>query len=254
MNLFRLVQIACCAGALLSATAAHAADYEAWLAPPNALRWQSDNPWKVNLAIGFGVAPTYAYSRNVEGTVLPLIDVEWRERVFASTQRGIGYKWIRTGSTVLGPRLTYDFGRKESQDDALGTADDVGAAVELGMFWTHYSGSWRFNADFKYAASGHSGVHGAIGVANGGMPSANTSLFAGVEVHYASKQYNFAYFEDGEHAINDVTPYLIMVRNLSDGMYLTLDGRVALITGAAGTSNLTGSTSYSAGATFGKRF
>ena len=92
--LFRIALVA----ALLSApVAASAADYESWLAAPNAMRWQSDNPWKVNLAAGIGIGPRYEYSRGTSTRILPLIDVEWRGTFFASTQRGIGYNWLRSG-------------------------------------------------------------------------------------------------------------------------------------------------------------
>lgn len=249
-----LSRIALAAALLTAPGAASAADYESWLAAPNAMRWQSDNPWKVNLAVGFGIGPTYEYARDTDVRVLPLIDVEWRGTFFASTQRGIGYNWIRSSSTVAGPRITFDLGRAHGDDEFLANTDDVKSTPEIGFFWTRYVGSLRLNADFKYATSSHKGVHGAVGFANGGRLSPNTTVFAGVEVHYGSKKYNFAYYEQGDHAINDVTPYLMMVRDLSNGMYITLDGHVSAVVGAAGKSDLNASTSYSAGAMFGKRF
>jgi outer membrane scaffolding protein for murein synthesis (MipA/OmpV family) len=231
-----------------------AQDYEQLLAVGNAMRWQSQTPWKVNLGIGVGVTGTYTYSRDDQVVVLPLADIEWRERFFFSTQRGIGYNWINGTTTVAGPRVTFDWGRQRGDDDALGNTEDIDAAAELGFFWLRYSGSWRFNADIKYGLGGHGGIHGALGVARGNKLSENASLFVGVETHYASKKYNFAYYEAGEHGFNDITPYLSLVRELRSGAYVGVDGRFSIVLGPADTSNLSASYGHSASILVGRRF
>lgn len=220
----------------------------------NAMRWRSDNAWKVNLAVGVGVAGTYQYSRDDKVVALPLIDVEWRNRYFFSTQRGLGFNWINSGQTLAGPRITYDWGRKQGDDAFLAGTDDIGATAELGFFWLRYSGPWRLNADLKYALSSHKGIRGAFGVARGNPLSENSSLFVGIEGHYGSKKYNYAHFEDGATGINDVTPYLSLIRNLRNGGYVGVDGRFSFVLGPADTTNLSASYGHSASFLVGRRF
>jgi outer membrane scaffolding protein for murein synthesis (MipA/OmpV family) len=231
-----------------------AQDYEQLLAVGTAMRWQSQNPWKVNLAAGIGVAGTYQYSRDDQVVALPLVDVEWRERFFFSTQRGIGYNWIRAERTVAGPRITFDLGRQRGDDAFLDNTEDIDPTAELGFFWIRYSGPWRFNADIKYGLGGHKGVRGAVGVAYGSQLSDNSSLFVGAEAHYASKKYNFAYFGASDHGINDVTPYLSLVRALRGGAYIGVDGRFSFVVGPADTTNLSAAYGHSASFLIGRRF
>lgn len=240
--------------AALVATPAAAQDYEQMLAAANAMRWQSQSPWKVNLALGVGVAGTYQYSRDDQVVVLPLIDAEWRDRFFFSTQRGIGYNWIRNDRTTAGPRITFDLGRDRSDDDALGNTEDIDPAAELGYFWLRYSGPWRFNADIKYGLGGHGGIRGALGFARGNKIAANASLFLGIETHYASKKYNYAYFDASDHGINDITPYLSLLREMRNGGYVAVDGRFSIVAGPADTSNRSASFGHSASILVGKRF
>ncbi len=240
--------------AALTAAPAAAQDYEQLLAAGNAMRWQSQNPWKVNLALGVGVTGTYQYSRDDQIVVLPLVDAEWRETFFFSTQRGIGYNWIRNDRTLAGPRITFDWGRDPGDDDAIGNTEDIDPAAELGYFWLRYAGPWRFNADIKYGLGGHGGIRGALGFARGNKLSANSSLFLGVETHYASKKYNFAYFGAGDHGFNDITPYLSLVREMRNGGYVAVDGRVSVVFGPAEKSDLTTTYGHSASLLVGRRF
>jgi outer membrane scaffolding protein for murein synthesis (MipA/OmpV family) len=238
----------------LASGPAVAQDYEQLLAVGNALRWQSLNPWKVNLGIGFGFASTYPYSRDEKLVLLPLIDVEWRDVAFVSTQRGVGFNWIRTGNVVAGMRVTYDWGRQTGDDAFLRGTDDVNPTAEVGFFWMGYAGPWRLNADLRYGLSGHNGIRGAAGIAHGTQLAANASIFVGLEAHFASTKYNFAYFEVVEHGVNDVTTYLSLVRDLRNGAYLGLDGRFFLVSGPAGQSNLSAAYGHAASVLVGRRF
>jgi outer membrane scaffolding protein for murein synthesis (MipA/OmpV family) len=239
---------------VLAAAPAAAQDYEQLMGAANAMRWQSQNPWKVNIAAGIGVAGTYQYSRDDQIVLLPLLDAEWRETFFFSTQRGIGYNWIRNSTTLAGPRVTFDWGRDRGDDEMLENTEDIEPAAELGFFWLRYSGPWRFNADIKYALGGHGGIRGALGLARGNKLSEVSSLFVGLEAHYASKKYNFAYFEAGDHSVNDISPYLSLVRELRNGAYVAVDGRFSFVLGAANTSNLSASFGHSASILVGRRF
>lgn len=242
-----------------AATAAHAApagaaDYETLLSSANAIRWQSDAPWKLNLGVGLGLAPKFDYARDNELLFLPMVDMEWRNFVFASTQRGVGIKLVNTFRTEAGVRLTYDFGRSPGDDDFLDDTDRIGATPQVGAYWTSYFGAWRLSADFKYATSSYKGVEGSVGLAYGGALTDSTNVIAGLDAHFADKKYNSAYFGDGNVGLNDVTPFLQLIHNLGRGAYITLDGRLSLVQGSADIPNFTASRSYSTTAIVGRRF
>ena len=239
---------------LAQAAPAVAADYETLLSSANAIRWDSDAAWKVNLGAGLGLAPKFDCSRDNELALLPMLDIEWHNFAFASTQRGVGLKLINSRSTEAGPRITYDFGRSPTDDDFLDETDEIEATPQVGAYWISYFGAWRMTADFKYATSSYKGFSGAFGLAYGGALTDSTNVIAGVETHYAGKKYNLAYFEDGKSGLNDVTPFLQVIHNMPRGMYLSLDGRISIVSGAAKTADFTASSSYSAGAIVGKRF
>ncbi len=239
---------------LAQAAPAVAADYEALLGGPNAIRWRSDAAWKLNLGVGLGLAPKFDYSRDNELVFLPMVDMEWRNFVFASTQRGIGVKFINTGRTEAGPRLTYDFGRSPTDDDFLDGTDEIASTPQVGAYWMSYLGAWRLSADFKYATSSYKGVEGTFGLAYGGALTDSTNVIAGLDAHFGDKKYNEAYFGDGNFGFNDVTPFLQLIHNMNRGMYITLDGRVSVVLGPAKSPDFTSSRSYSASTIIGKRF
>jgi outer membrane scaffolding protein for murein synthesis (MipA/OmpV family) len=239
---------------LAQATPAAAADYESWLSSANAIRWDSEAAWKVNLGAGLGLAPKFEYARDSELALLPMLDIEWRNFAFASTQRGVGFKLLDTRSTETGVRLTYDFGRSPTDDDFLDGTAEIEATPQLGGYLITYLGAWRVTADFRYATSSYKGISGAIGLAYGGALTDATNVIAGIDAHYASKKYNFAYFEEGKSGVNDVTPFLQIIHSMPRGMYVSLDGRIAIVSGAAKSPDYTASRSYAAGAIVGKRF
>jgi outer membrane scaffolding protein for murein synthesis (MipA/OmpV family) len=240
--------------ALLSFRHVKAADYEVGLAAANAMRWQSDGNWSLNLGVGLGLAPTYQYARDKELVFLPLIEVDWRGFAFASTQRGVGVNLLRSASTIAGARITYDWGRKSSDDDFLSGTVDVEATPQVGGFWTTYLGAWRFTADLKYATSSYKGIAGSLGIAHGGQLAPATSIIAGIDTHFADRKYNGAYFDVANRGFNDVTPFLSLIHAFPSGLYVTLDGRIALVTGPAGQSDLTAAYAYSAASVLGWRF
>ncbi len=251
--LFRVVLLAVSA-AVAQFTPAGAADYETLLSSANAIRWQSDAAWKLNLGVGLGLAPKFDYARDNELLFLPMVDMEWRNFVFASTQRGVGVKLINTFRTEAGARLTYDFGRSPTDDDFLNNTNRIGATPQVGAYWTSYFGAWRLSADFKYATSSYKGVEGSLGLAYGGALTASTNTIAGLDTHFGDKEYNFAYFNDGNVGITNVTPFLQLIHNLGGGAYVTLDGRLSLVLGPAKIPDFTASRSYSTVAIIGKRF
>ena len=79
------------------------------------------------------MAPEYQGSDTNEVKPLPLVDIDYMGKVYASTQRGIGYNIWRTRTVRAGPRLTWDFGRDSSDHAPLASLPDVDPALELGF-------------------------------------------------------------------------------------------------------------------------
>ena len=69
----------------LTATAA-AQNYEGWLLGASSLQSESDSEWKINLGIGMQVAPSFWGGADSKAYGLPIVDIEWHNTVFASTQ------------------------------------------------------------------------------------------------------------------------------------------------------------------------
>ena len=72
---------------------------ESYLAGATSILPNRRKAWNFNLGIGVGTAPEYIGGKDYEPVVLPLIDIDWRGRVFASTQRG--QSQVATPSTTM---------------------------------------------------------------------------------------------------------------------------------------------------------
>lgn len=166
--------------------------------------------------------------------MLPVIDTEWRGRVFISTVRGVGINWVHTSDTLFGPRITYDAGRKESLDASLAGTGDIKSGYEAGLFFVHFSGPWRFDSDIRQrVTSGPKAVRATLGATIGGPIAANANLFFGGRVEYDGSKYNEAYYLDAGAGITNVITYMAVVRELGGGTYLGFDGQVGRLLGPA---------------------
>lgn len=203
-----------------------------------------DKEWRFNLAGGFGFAPEYVGSDDYKINFLPLIDVEWRGAYFLSTQRGLGLNYVRSRQTRFGPRMTWAAGRKSSGSTDLTGMADLDPSYELGVFFEHFEGSWRFDGDIRYGLNdaGHNGVVASGGIALAGRLSDRSSLVIGGKFHWASTKYMLANFGvtsseavSGRAAytptsgMRDFGGYASIVHNVTDQIYLTIDGRADLL-------------------------
>lgn len=105
-----------------------------------------DGDWRIETGAGVIYAPDYEGSDDYEFNPVPLVEINWRDRVALTTKGGPGL----IGTPVLGENyridmgVRYDFGRDEDDNDALrGLGDlEVGAvgilkaSYEFGMFGT----------------------------------------------------------------------------------------------------------------------
>ena len=67
--------------------------------------------------------------------VLPSIDYQWGNGIFAGALNGVGYNASTQSDRAYGVRVTADFGCKERRSDALQGLGDIDARPELGAFF-----------------------------------------------------------------------------------------------------------------------
>ncbi|HJM50457.1 MAG TPA: MipA/OmpV family protein [Alphaproteobacteria bacterium] len=239
---------------LFVARPAVADDYEQWLNGATAIRLPSEGEWRVLLGAGGGFAPNYPGSDEYEVVALPLIDIEWRGAVFLSTQRGLGYNMVRKRDTMAGPRLTWDRGRNSADNATLSGLPDIKASPELGLFFKHFSGPWRFTGDIRMGLTdkGNNGVSGSFGTALGGRLSERASLFLGADLRWGGSDYMNAYYGvsasnsatnlatfSASAGIRDISAFATAVYLFSPQLYLAAEGRLQMIVSTAAESPLT---------------
>ena len=255
MRLGLLKLIAGAAIALGAASSAAAQNYEAWLLGATSMRTQSANEWKVNVGAGLGFGPGFIGGSQGKAHFLPIVDIEWRGSVFASTQRGIGMNLFGNRQTVAGPRLTFDWGRNPTDDTALANTAKIKASMEAGGFLIHYTGPWRFGADFNQGlGSGHKGMQASFDAALGGRLSEDNTLIVGGGIHYTSSKYNVAYFGQKGDGFTGASLYVDIIREIGEGGYAGLNVRFDRLLGIANDAAFTTENQYYAGVYTGVRF
>ena len=228
-----------------------------------------DDDWRGVVGAGIGLAPEFIGADDLEAVGLPLIDVEWRNAYFLSTQRGAGLNLIRRPNFKFGPRLTYDQGRDSSDSTFLRGLRDVEGSFEAGVFLTGISGNWRYAADVRQGLGeeGHDGLVGTIDIARAGQLNDKATLIVGGFTHYASKKYlesyfgvpaataSFARYTVQGGGFSDFGGYLNLVYNFTDNWFLSGMIRAALLFGDAADSPVSQSDGqYYVGTLLGYRF
>jgi outer membrane scaffolding protein for murein synthesis (MipA/OmpV family) len=125
--------------------------------------------WRVNIgALGI-VGPSYEGSDRLKARALPALDVEWRETVFLSAQRGLGANLLTIsdpngrGTFKAGPLVNWRFMRDADDDSDLRGLGDVKGGVDLGAFAAYEFGRLALNVTGKRNVS-HSELGGMIDV------------------------------------------------------------------------------------------
>lgn len=93
----------------------------------------TDRDWSLTLGAGAGLVPDYEGSDDWEIRPLPVIRADWRDTLFVNGLSA-GVQTRFADIVTVGAIARYDFGRDESDNDALRGLGDVDGAVELGGF------------------------------------------------------------------------------------------------------------------------
>jgi len=223
---------------------------ESYLAGATSILPDRRKAWNFNLGIGVSSAPEYMGGKDYEPFILPLIDIDWRGRAFASTQRGLGFSFFRTNSGFrMGTRLTYDLGRDSGDYPLLRGLRNIDPSFEAGLFFNNYSGPWRISADLRKGlqSKGHNGILGSLAVSFGGKLNQRASLILGGSVTGGNAKYNDTYFGvsgsaaglppfTAESGLRDAGASINFIYLFSERVYATIDVKINSFLGDSGKS------------------
>lgn len=240
--MFQLGVVGLAATAATPAAAGEWYDFERWMSAGTAVTSPSEGPWRINLAAGAAAAPVYLGGDEYDAKPLPLVDLEYRNFAFLSTQRGAGFHFWRSGRVRAGARLTLDYGRESADAPRLRGLPDIETGGEAGVFLEGFAGSWRFQADLRQEiADGHGGFLASAGVAYGARLSDAMSLFLGAGLTYMGEEYAASYFSvlagaplpafEAGSGLRDVSPYAQLVYHFTPRFYAALEGRAYMLMG-----------------------
>lgn len=99
--------------------------------------WSSRNDLDITVGAGIGVAPRFEGAKNFSLQPLPYIDASWRDRVFLSTDDGLGVNLLNKNGFYTGPFVWVSDGRRTGSSNRLAGLSDV-ETVAIGGFFARY--------------------------------------------------------------------------------------------------------------------
>lgn len=125
-----------------------------------------EKQWSGFVGAGVQSGPEYLGANDNETRFLPVVDIEFRQRYFLSTQRGIGFYMFRDNRFALATMVNMDWGRDQGDNPRLRGLGDLDPTPQLGFDMKWYVNKWlSFDADAYQALSsgGHDGLYGDVG-------------------------------------------------------------------------------------------
>lgn len=162
--------------------------------------------WRVTIGVGAIAAPEYMGADDMEASVLPLVDIEWRDRLFLSTRKGLGGYAVNEkraaqpllgvfDSYQLGGSVRYAFGRDEDDNTRLNGLGDIDDTAELGIFGELGMGNFVFSGEvYGDVGSGHEGVHGELAAAYRMSVTEKWMVSAGPVAKFGSEDFTDSFF------------------------------------------------------------
>jgi outer membrane scaffolding protein for murein synthesis (MipA/OmpV family) len=150
--------------------------------------------WRTVLGVAAQVQPVYDGSRAYRVQGGPVINIHYRDIAYASTGEGLGFNFLRGDHYEAGIGLTYDFGRRMTDDFAnLHGMGDI-AAAPVGKLYAAWVLSRKFPLILRIDARQFmGGAQGAVGDAGVYLPLPGSSktfvMFAGPSITFATSHY-----------------------------------------------------------------
>lgn len=153
--------------------------------------------WQTAVGIGFSFQPDYDGASSYELVPAPSFDIRYSDIAFLSVGEGLGVNILRGRNYRAGLAITYDLGRKLSNDVRLTTERRVGPTAEIKAFGEYVIFPVVLRLDFRQALFG--GYKGYVGDFSLYMPVAGSKkhhfvVFAGPSVSFASGDYMRRFF------------------------------------------------------------
>ena len=169
----------------------------------------ADADWNFLIGGGVSYVPAFNGSRDYQLLVMPVIMIEYRNKLFLSME-GLRYNLIDGSGWRIGPAIKYDFGRNEKGDELLNyfriygnkqpVLKGIGAVdrtIMPGGFAEYRFKSFAWNINTYKAINGHKSFTGKTGLRyNGFIPFPGFHIIWSADIHtvFAGPGYNNAYY------------------------------------------------------------
>lgn len=161
-------------------------------------RFQSPLPkWQTEVGVGFSLQPDYDGAAHYELVPAPSFDIRYSDVAFLSVGEGLGVNLLRGRNYRAGLAITYDLGRKLSDNVHVTAERRVNPTAEIKAFAEYVIFPVVLRIDVRQAMfGGYDGYVGDFGVY---MPVAGSRrlrfvVFAGPSVTFASGGYMSKFF------------------------------------------------------------
>ena len=175
---------------------------------PLAAEERGESPWEVSVGAGVALSPRYEGSDEMRVSPVPMVRVVWNDRIYLTVPEELGVTLYDNRDIEASIGVGYDFGRDESDDDALRGLGDrdraptVNAAIEYGV------GPITTGLSAKRYVGGSDGleveleIEGRIPLGRrGGRSEPRPAITPGVMIEWGDDDYMDSYFGiDAEQA------------------------------------------------------
>ena len=133
--------------------------------------------WAFTIGTGMVASPSYFGDDDYKLSILPNLQIKYKDKFFSSVQEGIGYNLVNNKNWRLGPIARYNFGRAEDGKSAfqisgdtseLRGLGDVDGTIEVGGFIEYKMRPVSAKIELLQEAGGHEGLIGKARISYGG--------------------------------------------------------------------------------------
>ncbi|HLI10787.1 MAG TPA: MipA/OmpV family protein [Alphaproteobacteria bacterium] len=151
--------------------------------------------WRVTIGGGVLGQPSFEGSKRYIPEPSVIIDVRYRDLLFASDGEGVGANLLHGPGYRAGIAMSYDAGRDHHDDHHLRGLDNIDPAPEPKLFAQYFVKPVVLTLDLRKAIGGHDGIIGDVG-AYVPVPVVKDKLilFVGPTLTMADGQYMQSYF------------------------------------------------------------
>ncbi|WP_299598872.1 MipA/OmpV family protein [uncultured Tateyamaria sp.] len=166
------------------------------------------------IGIGLSSAPEFSGSDEDETSIIPIIDLTWRDRYFLN-ERGLGFYALRNSgpqNLSLGFSVGYDFNERLAEDDArlTGLRDvEAGAFISAHMEFQVGVAAVELEINHGISSDGHEGTRAIVGAEFGRTLGERLQLSAKPFLVWSDSSYASAFYgvSGQEAAASSFTAY-----------------------------------------------